>query len=62
MLGLTTCPLACPQIPRLVTGQSPGDPAFRKRRSEFLRAFAAWLGPERATPPLPAGARRGGRP
>jgi TetR/AcrR family transcriptional regulator len=62
MLGLTTFPLAFPQITRLVTGQSPGDPAFRKRRSEFLRAFAAWLRPDRAAPPLPARARRGGRP
>jgi AcrR family transcriptional regulator len=62
MLGLTTFPLAFPQITRLVTGRSPGDPVFRARRSEFLRAFAKWLKPEVQASALPARARRGGRP
>jgi TetR/AcrR family transcriptional regulator len=45
MIGLTTFPLAFPQITRLVTGLSPRDAAFRKQRIQFLRAFAAWLRP-----------------
>jgi TetR/AcrR family transcriptional regulator len=62
MMGLTTFPLAFPQITRLVTGLNPHDPAFRKRRSEFLHAFAGWLKPEREAPLLPGRVRRGGRP
>jgi len=46
MLGLTTFPLAFPQVTRLITGLCPRDPMFRKRRVEFLRRFAAWLRPE----------------
>jgi TetR/AcrR family transcriptional regulator len=60
MLGLTTFPLAFPQITRLVTGLGPREPAFRKRRIEFLRAFAACLKPERAVGGLPGRARPGG--
>jgi TetR/AcrR family transcriptional regulator len=61
MLGLTTFPLAFPQVTRLVTGLSPRDPAFRKRRIQFLRSFAAWLGPAREASPLARRARSGGR-
>jgi AcrR family transcriptional regulator len=45
MLGLTTFPLAFPQVTRLVTGLSPRDKAFQRRRVEFLRRFARWLAP-----------------
>jgi TetR/AcrR family transcriptional regulator len=61
MLGLTTFPLAFPQFTRLVTGMSPRDQAFRKRRIEFLRALAAWLRPERDGVRLPGRVRQGGR-
>ena len=60
MLGLTTFPLAFPQVTRLITGLGPRDPVFRKRRIEFLRRFAAWLRPERAAIPLAGRARHGG--
>jgi len=59
MIGLTTFPLAFPQITRLVTGLSPRDAAFRKRRVEFLRAFAAWLTPERNAGGQPGRLRQG---
>ncbi len=62
MMGLTTFPLAFPQITRLVTGLSPRDPAFRKRRIEFLRSFAAWLKPERDATRLPDRVGQGNRP
>ena len=62
MMALTTFPLAFPQITRLVTGLGPREPAFRRRRIEFLHAFAAWLRPEPEAPRLPGRVRRGGRP
>jgi len=61
LLGLTAFPLAFPQFTRLVTGMSPRDQAFRKRRIEFLRAFAAWLRPERDEGRLSGRARHPGR-
>jgi len=45
MLGLTTFPLAFPQVTRLVTGRGPDDPVFRKQRAAFLRRFARSLHP-----------------
>jgi TetR/AcrR family transcriptional regulator len=59
MIGLTAFPLAFPQITRLVTGLSPSDAGFRKRRTEFLRAFAAWLKPERDAGRVPRRVRQG---
>jgi hypothetical protein len=61
MLGLTTFPLAFPQVTRLVTGLSPRDPAFQRRRIEFLRRFAQCLAPARAAGPPAARAGHGGR-
>jgi TetR/AcrR family transcriptional regulator len=43
MMGMTTYPLAFPQITRLVTGLSVSDPEFKVRRGRFLRQFAAAL-------------------
>jgi TetR/AcrR family transcriptional regulator len=40
ILGLVAYPLAFPQVTRLVTGRSPSDPAFRRQRAAFLRAFS----------------------
>ncbi len=40
VIALTTFPLAFPQMTRLVTGAAPTNPAFMRRRVEFLR----WLG------------------
>ena len=40
MMALTTFPLAFPQITRMVTGRSPTDPGFRRRRTLFLRDLA----------------------
>ena len=40
VLGLVAYPLAFPQVTRLVTGRSPSDPAFRRQRAAFLRAFS----------------------
>jgi AcrR family transcriptional regulator len=59
MLGLTTFPLAFPQVTRLITGLSPRDPIFRKRRIEFLRRFATWLRPEHVRVPLEGRVRHG---
>jgi AcrR family transcriptional regulator len=61
LLGLTTFALAFPQVTRLVTGRSHRDPAFRKQRVEFLRRFAAHLGPRPAALGVTARARSGGR-
>jgi TetR/AcrR family transcriptional regulator len=44
ILGLVAYPLAFPQVTRLVTGRSPSDPAFRRQRAAFLRAFSDALG------------------
>ena len=54
-------PLAFPQVTRLVTGLSPRDPAFQKRRIEFLRRFAQCLAPARAASPPAGRAGHGGR-
>ena len=62
LMGLTTFPLAFPQITRLVTGLSPRNPVFQKRRAEFLGRFASWLNPDRAEASVPRAARPGGRP
>jgi hypothetical protein len=43
IMGLITYPLAFPQMTRLVTGQTPSDPAFRKQRVEFLRRLSEAL-------------------
>src|SRR5207247_4228136 len=40
ILGLITYPLVFPQVTRLVTGQSPFDPAFQKQRVAFLRRLS----------------------
>jgi len=61
MLGLTTFPLAFPQVTRLVTGLSPRDPAFQRRRIEFLRRFAQCLAPARAASASAGRAGHGGR-
>ena len=61
MLGLTAFPLAFPQFTRLLTGMSPRDQAFRKQRIEFLRAFAAWLSPERDDARVTGRAKQAGR-
>jgi AcrR family transcriptional regulator len=61
LMGLTTFPLAFPQVTRLVTGMSPRSSSFQKRRADFLGRFAAWLNPERAASPLPRRARPGAR-
>ncbi len=61
MMALTTFPVAFPQFTRLTTGLSPRDPAFQKRRMEFLRRFAAHLRPELEESPIAARARHGGR-
>jgi TetR/AcrR family transcriptional regulator len=44
-MALTSYPLAFPQHARLVTGLSPSDPEFRKKRSEFLHSLAEHLRP-----------------
>ena len=44
-IALTSYPLAFPQHARLVTGLSPTDPEFQKKRSEFLHALAEHLRP-----------------
>lgn len=41
MIGLTTYPVAFPQVARLVTGRNVTDPVFQKERREFLKKFAA---------------------
>ena len=43
LAGLTTFPVAFPQITRLVTGHLPAAAAFHRKRVEFLRGFARTL-------------------
>jgi TetR/AcrR family transcriptional regulator len=45
MIGLTTYPVAFPQMTRLITGRAVTDPRFQKERREFLRKFAAAFSP-----------------
>jgi TetR/AcrR family transcriptional regulator len=45
VLGLTTFPVAFPQLTRLITGRQVSDPKFQKDRRDFLRKFAATLSP-----------------
>jgi TetR/AcrR family transcriptional regulator len=40
MISLTWFPLAFPQLTRLITGQSVGDPAFATAQKQFLSKFA----------------------
>ena len=49
ILGVLTYPLAFPQVTRMVTGQSPADPEFRKQHMEFLRRFSEALVARRAS-------------
>ncbi len=60
-MGLTTFPLAFPQITRLVTGMSPRSARFRERRREFLRRFATFLAPDGAAHGAAGRARSGTR-
>ncbi|HYA52032.1 MAG TPA: TetR/AcrR family transcriptional regulator [Streptosporangiaceae bacterium] len=50
IMGVLAYPLAFPQVTRMVTGQSPSDPVFRKERTEFLRRFAEVLVTRRPRP------------
>jgi AcrR family transcriptional regulator len=50
MAGLTTYPVAFPQITRLITGRSAADPQFQRERRAFLRQFAAAIRPAPAPP------------
>ncbi|HEY8642546.1 MAG TPA: MFS transporter [Candidatus Dormibacteraeota bacterium] len=43
--ALTNYPRILPQITRMTTGQSPEDPAFKKRWGELLRGLGDRLGP-----------------
>jgi len=45
MYGLTTYPVAFPQLARLITGLRVEDPQFQKDRVAFLRKFAELLQP-----------------
>lgn len=47
MVGLTTYPVAFPQMARLVTGRDVTDPVFQKERRAFLRKIAAALTPSK---------------
>ncbi len=45
MIGLTTYPVAFPQLTRLITGRQVSDSKFQRERREFLRKFAAAFSP-----------------
>jgi hypothetical protein len=55
MMGMTTYPLAFPQVARLITGFSVSDPRFQARREKFLRQFAGALRTRAAKAAPPAG-------
>ena len=57
LTALTTFPFAFRQIARLVTGQSPGEPAFDAAHATFLAALAdrLVLTPQAAGPDTPRG-------
>ncbi|HXT42065.1 MAG TPA: TetR family transcriptional regulator [Candidatus Angelobacter sp.] len=48
MIGLTTYPVAFPQLTRLITGRQVSDAQFQKERRDFLRKFAVALSPSKA--------------
>ena len=50
MMGLTTYPIAFPQVARLVTGRNVTDPVFQKERRAFLGKLAAALTPSKRNP------------
>ena len=43
MIGLTTYPVAFPQVTRLITGRNVTDPVFQRERRAFLRKIASVL-------------------
>jgi len=47
MIGLTTYPVAFPQVARLVTGRNFTDPVFQKERRAFLRKIGGLLLPSK---------------
>jgi len=48
IIGLTTYPVAFPQLTRLITGRKVSDPVFQKERREFLRKFATAFSPAKS--------------
>lgn len=51
MVSLTTFPVAFPQLTRLITGKSVHDPVFQAERINFLKKFAACIGPANTRSP-----------
>jgi len=45
LLAVVVLPAIMPQVVRLVTGESPGEPAFTARWDEFLQQLAGALAP-----------------
>jgi TetR/AcrR family transcriptional regulator len=45
IIGLTTYPVAFPQLTRFITGKQVSDPKFQKERRDFLRKFGAAFSP-----------------
>lgn len=43
LVAIEMAPVLLPHICRLISGQDPTDPKFRKEREEFLRSFAAFV-------------------
>ena len=62
MTALTTFPVAFPQITRLLTGRAPGEAAFQRHWTVFLRGFARFLKPPRSISSPAVRTRHGGRP
>jgi TetR/AcrR family transcriptional regulator len=52
MVALTHFPVASPPVVRMVTGTSPGDPAFKRRYTAFLGRMSEYLAPPE--PRIPA--------
>jgi TetR/AcrR family transcriptional regulator len=48
MIGLTTYPVAFPQLTRLITGRQVSDLKFQQERRDFLRKFAAAFSPSKS--------------
>lgn len=49
-MGLSSFPVAFPQLTRLVTGLAPSDPEFQRQRVEFLHRLVKYLRPHPACP------------
>jgi AcrR family transcriptional regulator len=52
LIAIEIVPILLPQLCRMITGQHPDDPVFRRERAKFLRGFAQFVADRRAPRPV----------